>query len=64
MKSSAKPIAPQASIVPKIVSAGSVHTVVASTATAAAATISTPPIVGVPCLPMWCCGPSSRICWP
>jgi len=23
-----------------------------------------PPIVGVPALPMWPAGPSSRICWP
>ncbi len=23
-----------------------------------------PPIVGVPALAMWTCGPSSRICWP
>src|SRR3954469_3074095 len=26
--------------------------------------ISRPPIVGVPCLTVWCCGPSSRIGWP
>ena len=30
----------------------------------AAKRISSPPIVGVPCLAMWCCGPSSRMCWP
>src|SRR5438445_183036 len=23
-----------------------------------------PPIVGVPCFVWWCCGPSSRMCWP
>ena len=64
IRSSRKPIAPQASIVPKIVSAGSVRTVVAKKAIVAAITIRTPPIVGVPCFTEWCSGPSSRMCWP
>ena len=31
---------------------------------ATAISMITPPMVGVPCLTRWLCGPSARTCWP
>ena len=49
---------------PKIVSAGSVRTLVARNAIVAASTIRTPPIVGVPCLPSGARALPRGSCWP
>jgi hypothetical protein len=64
VKSSRKPIAPQATVTAKTVSADSVYSLRTRNGSAEARTISTPPIVGVPCLVRWPAGPSSRMCWP
>ena len=63
-KSSTKPIAAQLSVTRKTSTAFVVYPVRARNGIAIATTISTPPIVGVPCFVMWWLGPSSRICWP
>src|SRR5919197_566271 len=64
MKSSAKPIAPQARVTKRTVSAGTVYLERARNAAVATPSIRSPPMIGVPCLVTWCSGPSSRIVWP
>src|SRR6478672_1339994 len=64
MKSSVKPIAPQASVTKSTVSAGTVYRATARYATVPAPSISRPPMIGVHCLVTWCWGPSSRIVCP
>src|SRR6478672_7861720 len=64
MKSSVKPIAPQASVTKRTVRAGTVYRATARYATVPAPSIRRPPMIGVPCLVTWCSGPSSRIVCP
>src|SRR3989441_2418291 len=64
MKSSMKPIAPQARVTKSTVSAGTVYLATARYATVPAPSIKRPPMIGVPCLVTWCWGPSSRIVCP
>jgi hypothetical protein len=64
VQSSTKPIAAQAIVTKKAVNASSVRSEKTRKGTNIAAMISSPPIVGVPCLTTWPVGPSSRMCWP
>src|SRR5438445_2042427 len=64
MKSSRKPIAPQPRVTKSTVSAGTLYLETARNAAVATTRMSTPPIVGVPCLVRCASGPSSRMCWP
>src|SRR5437660_2221311 len=64
MKSSMKPIAPQANVTKRTVSAGTVYLATARYAAVPAPSTSRPPMIGVPCLVTWCSGPSSRIVCP
>jgi hypothetical protein len=64
VKSSRKPIAPQASVTANTVRAGSVYSLRTRNGSAAASTIRTPPIVGVPCFVRCQTRPSSRMYWP
>src|SRR5438105_600856 len=61
MKSSRKPIAPQASVTKSTVSAGTLYLLTARNAIVAVTRMSRPPITGVPCLSTCRSGPSSRI---
>src|SRR3954452_23241183 len=64
VQSSMKPSSPQASIVPKTARLAGVRSPRIRYGTATDTIMIRPPIVGVPALPWWPAGPSSRICWP
>ncbi len=63
-QSSAKPIAAQPSSAASTARLLVLKLVNSRNASDEEATISSPPMVGVPCFVLWCSGPSSRMFWP
>ena len=62
--SSSRPREPVASVASTATMRSGVHLARSATVSTTPARMMTPPMVGVPCLTRWLCGPSARICWP
>ena len=62
--SSSRPSEPVAKVAAMARTRSVVHLAWMTQVTSTASRKTTPPMVGVPCLTRWRCGPSARICWP
>ena len=62
--SSTSPRSPVSTVAAKSTNVSGVGLPTKSTHTTTAASMMTPPMVGVPCFTRWLSGPSARTCWP
>ena len=62
--SSSSPSEPVTSVAATASTSPGVHSAMRAQETSTPSRMTTPPIVGVPCLTRWRWGPSARICWP